>query len=124
MSLSCDFRLAAKSTSYAFPEAKFGVLPATNGVSRLVRIIGPHWARYMIMANIPLKSLTRRCNAGLVHKVFPDESFDDDVMGFCRHLARQDGELVGAAKVAIELANDLPAQPGGARSSGWSTARS
>jgi hypothetical protein len=30
-------------------------------------------------------------------------------MGFCRHLARQDGELVGAAKVAIELANDLPA---------------
>ncbi len=108
MSLSCDFRLAAKSASYAFPEAKFGVLPATNGVSRLVRIIGPHWARYMIMANIPLES-HEALNAGLVHKVFPDESFEDDVMGFCRHLARQDGELVGAAKVAIELANDLPA---------------
>ena len=108
MSLSCDFRLAAKSASYAFPEAKFGVLPATNGVSRLVRIIGPHWARYMIMANIPLES-HEALNAGLVHKVFPDESFEDDVMGFCRHLAKQDGELVGAAKVAIELANDLPA---------------
>jgi enoyl-CoA hydratase len=108
MSLSCDFRLAAASASYAFPEAKFGVLPATNGVSRLVRIIGPHWARYMIMANIPLES-HEALNAGLVHKVFPDESFEDDVMGFCRHLARQDGELVGAAKVAIELANDLPA---------------
>jgi enoyl-CoA hydratase/carnithine racemase len=108
MSLSCDFRLAAKSASYAFPEAKFGVLPATNGVSRLVRIIGPHWARYMIMANIPLES-HEALNAGLVHKVFPDESFADDVMGFCRHLAAQDGELVGAAKVAIELAKDLPA---------------
>jgi len=108
MSLSCDFRLAAASASYAFPEAKFGVLPATNGVSRLVRIIGPHWARYMIMANIPLES-HEALNAGLVHKVFPDESFEDDVMGFCRHLARQDSELVGAAKVAIELANDLPA---------------
>jgi enoyl-CoA hydratase len=108
MSLSCDFRLAAKSASYAFPEAKFGVLPATNGVSRLVRIIGPHWARLMIMANIPLDS-HEALNAGLVHKVFPDESFDDDVMGFCRHLAKQDSELVGAAKVAIELANDLPA---------------
>ena len=108
MSLSCDFRLAAKSASYAFPEAKFGVLPATNGVSRLVRIIGPHWARYMIMANIPLES-HEALNAGLVHKVYPDESFEDDVMGFCRHLAKQDAELVGAAKVAIELANDLPA---------------
>jgi enoyl-CoA hydratase len=83
MSLSCDFRLAAASASYAFPEAKFGVLPATNGVSRLVRIIGPHWARYMIMANIPLES-QEALNAGLVHKV-------------------------GAAKVAIELAKDLGA---------------
>jgi enoyl-CoA hydratase len=108
MSLSCDFRLAAASASYAFPEAKFGVLPATNGVSRLVRIIGPHWARYMIMANIPLEA-HEALNAGLVHKVYPDETFADDVMGFCRHLAKQDAELVGAAKVAIELAKDLPA---------------
>ena len=108
MSLSCDFRLAAASVSYAFPEAKFGILPATNGVSRLVRIIGPHWARYMIMANIPLEAEEARI-AGLVHKVFPDESFEQDVMGFCRHLAMQDGELVGAAKVAIELCADLPA---------------
>ncbi|MEO6717129.1 MAG: enoyl-CoA hydratase/isomerase family protein [Novosphingobium sp.] len=108
MSLSCDFRLAAASASYAFPEAKFGVLPATNGVSRLVRIIGPHWARYMIMANIPLEAEEARI-AGLVHKVFPDESFEQDVMGFCQHLARQDGELIGAAKVAIELCADLPA---------------
>ncbi len=30
-------------------------------------------------------------------------------MAFCRHLAKQDGELVGAAKIAIELAHDLPA---------------
>ena len=112
MSLSCDFRLAAASASYAFPEAKFGVLPATNGVSRLVRLIGTHWARYMIMANIPLEAEEARI-AGLVHKVYPDETFEDDVMGFCRHLARQDGELVGAAKVAIELAADLPAHQAG-----------
>ena len=108
MSLSCDFRLAAASASYAFPEAKFGVLPATNGVSRLVRLVGPHWARYMIMANIPLEA-HEAWNAGLVHKVYPDETFEEDVMAFCRHLAKQDGELVGAAKVAIELAADLPA---------------
>ncbi len=108
MSLSCDFRLAAESASYAFPEAKFGVLPATNGVSRLVRIIGPHWARYMIMANIPLEA-QEALNAGLVHKVYPDETFEEDVMAFCHHLAKQDAELVGAAKVAIELAADLPA---------------
>jgi enoyl-CoA hydratase len=108
MSLSCDFRLAAKSASYAFPEAKFGVLPATNGVSRLVRIVGPHWARLLIMANMPMDAEEARI-AGLVHKVYPDESFEEDVMAFCRHVARQNAEMIGTAKVAIELAADLGA---------------
>src|ERR1700743_3712559 len=54
LSLSCCFRLAAKSASYAFPEGKMGVLPASNGVSRLARIIGTHWTRYLIMANLPV----------------------------------------------------------------------
>lgn len=108
MSLSCDFRLAAASASYAFPEAKFGVLPATNGVSRLVRIIGPHWARLLITANMPVDAQEARI-MGLVHKVYPDETFEADVMGFCRHLAQQNAEMVGASKIAIELAADLPA---------------
>lgn len=108
MSLSCDFRLAAASASYAFPEAAFGVLPATNGVSRLTRIVGPHWARLLIMANMPIDAHEARI-AGLVHKVYPDETFQDDTMAFCRHLAQQNGELMGTAKIAIELAADLPA---------------
>jgi enoyl-CoA hydratase/carnithine racemase len=106
MSLSCDFRLAAESASYAFPEGKFGVLPATNGVSTLTRIVGPHWARYLIMAN--RKADARRAYVmGLVHEVFPDESFEEDVMEFCRHLAKQHSEQMGTAKIAIELAQDL-----------------
>lgn len=108
MSLSCDFRLAAASASYAFPEAKFGVLPASNGVSRLTRLVGPHWARLLIMANMPVDAQEARI-MGFVHKVFPDETFEDDVMAFCRHLAQQNGEMVGTAKLAIELCTDLPA---------------
>jgi len=106
LSLSCDFRLAAKSASYAFPEGKFGVLPASNGVSRLARIIGTHWTRYLIMANLPA-SADRALIMGLVHDVFPDESFEEDVMAFCRHLSQQHGEQMGTAKLAIELAHDV-----------------
>ena len=106
LSLSCDFRLAAKSASYAFPEGKMGVLPASNGVSRLSRIIGTHWSRYLIMANLPVNA-DRALLMGLVHEVFADETFDDDVMKFCRHLAQQNGEHMGAAKIAIELAHDV-----------------
>lgn len=106
MSLSCDFRLAAKSATYAFPEGKFGVLPASNGVSRLARIIGTHWTRYLIMANLPADA-DRAYVMGLVHEVYPDETFEDDVMAFCRHLAQQNGEQMGTAKIAIELAHDV-----------------
>jgi len=106
LSLSCDFRLAAKSARYSFPEGKFGVLPASNGVSRLARIIGTHWARYLIMANLPVDA-DRALIMGLVHEVFPDETFEADVMGFCRHLADQNGEQMGTAKLAIELAHDV-----------------
>lgn len=106
MSLSCDFRLAAKSASYSFPEGLFGVLPASNGVSRLTRYVGPHWARYLIMANKPADA-DRALLMGLVHEVYPDESFEEDVMAFCQHLAKNNGEQMGMAKLAIEMAWEL-----------------
>ena len=106
LSLSCDFRLAARSASYSFPEGKFGVLPASNGVSRLTRICGTHWARYMVMAN-KIVDADRALTMGLVHEVFPDDTFQEDVMAFCRHLAAQNLEQMGAAKIAIEVARDV-----------------
>ncbi len=106
LSLSCDFRLAAKSASYAFPEGKFGVLPASNGVSRLTRIVGTHWARYLIMANKPADA-ERALTMGLVHEVYDDDVFEDEVMAFCEHIAKQNAEQMGTAKIAIELARDL-----------------
>jgi enoyl-CoA hydratase/carnithine racemase len=108
MSLSCDFRLASTHARYAFPEGKFGILPATNGISRLTRIVGAHWARYLVMANLEADADDARV-MGLVHKIFPAESFEEDVLNFCRHLAKQHGEQMGTAKIAIELARDLGA---------------
>jgi enoyl-CoA hydratase len=111
LSLSCDFRLAAKSAGYAFPEGLFGVLPASNGVSRLARMCGPHWARWLIMANKPAPA-EMAYTMGLVHQVFPDESFEQEVMDFCRHLTKQNPEQMGAAKVAIELCSELGPEMG------------
>lgn len=46
---------------------------------------------------------------GLVHKVYPDETFEQDALDFCRHLTQQNAEMMGAAKIAIDLAADLDA---------------
>jgi enoyl-CoA hydratase/carnithine racemase len=108
MSLSCDFRLASTEARYAFPEGKFAILPATNGVSRLARLVGAAWARYLVMANMEADAEEARV-MGLVHKVYPVATFEQQVMDFCRHLARQNGEQMGTAKIAIDLARDLGA---------------
>lgn len=106
MSLSCDFRLAAASATYALPETALGSLPGSGGTSRLTRLVGPHWARWFIMANLPM-SADRALTAGLVHDVYPDAEFEACVREFCLHLARQPPEVVAAAKLTIELAADL-----------------
>lgn len=106
LSLSCDFRLAAARATYSFPEGKMGLLPATNGISRLVRLVGAHWARYLVMANLPADA-NKALIMGLVHDVYPDDGFDDAALAFCRHLAGNNPDQMGAAKVAIEIVREL-----------------
>jgi enoyl-CoA hydratase len=106
LSLSCDFRLAAASARYGFPESKLGMIPATGGVSRLTRLVGPHWARWMIMANQQVDA-AHALTMGLVHAVYPDEEFDTKVQEFCQYLATLPPEVTAMAKLTIEMAADL-----------------
>jgi enoyl-CoA hydratase len=106
MSLSCDFRLASTQAEYGLPEFGMGMIPGSGGTSRLVRLIGTHWARWLIMAG---KRMTaeQAVSVGLVHQVLSDETFDADVLEFCRELAERPPEAMAAAKLAIELTRDL-----------------
>lgn len=106
LSLSCDFRLASTAASYALPETALGGLPGSGGISRLTRIIGPHWARWFIMANERMNA-QQALSVGLIHAVYDAAEFDDRVEDFCLRLAAQPPEAVAAGKLAIELAADL-----------------
>ncbi|HLY84506.1 MAG TPA: enoyl-CoA hydratase/isomerase family protein, partial [Acidimicrobiales bacterium] len=51
MGVSCDFRLAAEGATFGLPEVQnLAALPGSGGISRLTRIVGPHWARWLAMA--------------------------------------------------------------------------
>jgi enoyl-CoA hydratase/carnithine racemase len=106
LSLSCDFRLAAHKTRYGLPEIAMGLIPGSGGTSRLTRLVGPHWARWLIMLNKQIDA-DRALAIGLVHEVYADEDFDKRVWEFCRQLAAQPPEALAAAKLAIELSADL-----------------
>ena len=106
LSLCADFRLAAASARYGLPEIALGGLPGSGGTSRLVRMIGPHWARWLIPANRQIDA-ARALAVGLVHEVYPDADFPHAARAFAADLARQPPEAFAAGKLAIELAADL-----------------
>lgn len=104
--LSVDFRLAAQSAEFGLPEVQLGVLPGSGGMSRLTRLVGPAWARWLVLAN-------QRVNAdvalsmGLVQAVYPDDTFDEDVWAFAKHMTQMPKQLFGIGKLSIELCADL-----------------
>ena len=106
MSLSCDFRLAAEDAAYGLPEINIGALPGSGGVSRLTRLVGPHWARLLVMTGDRIDA-QQALSMGLVHQVFPTASLADEARAFCLRLAQKSYEALGMAKLAIELAADL-----------------
>jgi enoyl-CoA hydratase/carnithine racemase len=106
LSLSCDFRLAADNATYLLPETRLGAVPSGGGTARLTRLIGPHWARWMLIAGKTIDAAKAEA-IGLVHAVYPQTEFDTEVDAFCQSLAEMPPEAIAATKVAIELVADL-----------------
>jgi enoyl-CoA hydratase/carnithine racemase len=101
---SCDFRLAAERATFSLPEIpKMGVIAGSGGISRLTRLIGPHWARWLALASRSIDARKAE-QIGLVHEVYPDAEFADRVREFAHALTKLSGEALGLAKLAIDAA--------------------
>ena len=104
LGVSCDFRLASDVATFCLPEvANLAVIPGSGGISRLTRVVGPHWARWLAMAGQTVDA-EQALHIGLVHAVHPATSFAGEVQAFARHLASLPAEALGLAKVAIDTA--------------------
>jgi enoyl-CoA hydratase len=104
MAVSCDFRFAAEGTTFGLPEvANIATIPGSGGISRLTRLVGPHWARWLAMACQTITAEQAR-QIGLVHDIYPAEGFRDKVIEFAMKLAAMPREALGLAKVAIDAA--------------------
>ena len=104
MGLSCDFRLAAARASFSLPEIRnLAALPGSGGISRLTRVVGPHWARWLAMAGQTMDA-QQALSAGLVHAVYSDQVFHESVSAFAKDLASQSAEALALAKITIDAA--------------------
>jgi enoyl-CoA hydratase/carnithine racemase len=105
MAVSCDFRFCTPDAEFGVPEVRLGVMAGSGGTSRLTRIVGTAWAKYIAMAGQRVNA-KRALAIGLVHDVFPAETFMDDVYAFCRSLNGISPDVLGVTKLAIDMYAD------------------
>jgi len=106
MACSCDFRFAAAGVAFGLPEVKLGVIAGSGGTSRLTRLVGPHWAKWIAMAGRQVDA-EEALRIGLVHGVFPAADLAAEVHRFAVELAELPGQAVGAAKLAVDLSAEI-----------------
>jgi enoyl-CoA hydratase/carnithine racemase len=109
---SCDFRFAAEGATFSFPEVSgLGVIPGSGGISRMTRIVGPHWTKWMVMAGQVIDAEMAE-RIGWLHGVYPADSFQQRVREFAQKLSAMPGEAMGLAKFAIDAADSLDRRTG------------
>ena len=107
MGASCDFRVASEAATFGLPEvSNIAVIPGSGGVSRLTRLIGPAWAKWLVMAGATIDA-KQALAIGLIHDVYPPDEFPDTLQALAQRLAAMPREALGLAKVAIGAADTV-----------------
>src|SRR3954451_17926112 len=107
MGMSCDFRFCTPNAAFELPEVRLGALAGSGGTSRLTTMVGPAWAKWLSMAGRRVDA-DRALMIGLVHEIYTEATFLEDVYAFCHDLMKIDPEVLGLAKLAIDVYADVP----------------
>lgn len=106
MACSTDIRFATPSATFALPEVGLGTIAGSGGTSRLTRLVGPSWAKWIAMAGRPVDA-EQALRMGLVHELLPVEGFHDAVHERVREIIAHPPEALGTAKLALDMVADV-----------------
>lgn len=71
VALACDLRVAAPDARFGITPAKLGIVYALQSTARLVDVVGPAWASWVLMTG-DLVDAPTALRIGLVHEVVAD----------------------------------------------------
>ncbi|HEX4865350.1 MAG TPA: enoyl-CoA hydratase/isomerase family protein, partial [Acidimicrobiales bacterium] len=106
MAVSCDFRFCTPEAEFGVPEVHIGVLAGSGGTSRLTRLVGPAWGKWMAMTGRRVTA-ERALQMGLVHQIIASDALMDVVYDFCHELITIPAEVLGVAKLAVDIYADV-----------------
>ncbi|MBC9713646.1 enoyl-CoA hydratase/isomerase family protein [Streptomyces sp. TRM66268-LWL] len=86
LAVACDLRFVTDSALFGITPAKLGIVYAASSTRRLVDLVGPATAKYLLFSGELIDS-ARALRTGLVDEVHPEDELDKRVAEFARVLA-------------------------------------
>lgn len=106
LALSCDIRVASSSAQVGQPEILLGIIPGWGGTQRLPRLVGPGAAKLLCMTGERIGA-DEALRLGIVERVFPAETFRDDVARLAATLAERPPLALAGVKHAVNRGLDM-----------------
>ncbi|MBP6826032.1 MAG: enoyl-CoA hydratase/isomerase family protein [Saprospiraceae bacterium] len=111
IALACDITVATASASFTQAFSKIGLIPDSGGTWTLPRLVGLQRATALMMLSDKV-SAQDAAAMGMIWKVFPDESFEQDSLRLAETLADMPTKGLAYTKQALNrtFSNDFSAQ--------------
>ncbi|MCY1281480.1 putative enoyl-CoA hydratase echA8 [compost metagenome] len=103
LALMCDFIYAAESARFGLPEITLGVMPGIGGTQRLTHALGKAKAMEMCLTGRHMDAHEAE-RAGLVARVFPQESLLEETLKVARGIAAKSLPAAMMVKESINRA--------------------
>jgi len=105
IAMASDFRIAARSARLGFPEANIGLIPASGGCSRIVKLVGLAKAKELVLLG-ELQTAEQAQAYGLLWKVVDDDDLLNEAVALAQRLLKKAPLALGLAKAVLTAAID------------------
>jgi len=111
LAMICDFIIAADNARFGQPEISIGALPGWGGTQRLTRLVGKSKAMDMCLTGRMMDAEEAE-RSGLVSRVFPLDTFMDEVRKIAVNIASNSRPAVMMNKECVNQALETTLQAG------------
>ncbi len=102
LALACDIRFGSSRARFAESFVKIGLVPDWGGHYLLTRLVGTSHAMELMMLGERIDA-DEACRLGIINRIFPAETFMQEVMARARRLAQGPAAALAAIKRGVYL---------------------
>jgi enoyl-CoA hydratase len=100
IALACDLRFAATGAKFGIPAARLGIIYGADGVSQLVALVGPAYAKDILFSARTISD-EEALQIGLIQRLLPPDQLESYTYEFLGKVAANAPLSVRGAKIAV-----------------------